>query len=128
VDTIEDRVIEMGRRRRRRHSARFKADAVGACQQPGVSVATVALSRGVNANLLHRWITEAGRSKAPIAIQPTVALEETTGFLPIALPSGEVTTGGMIWIEVRSKGRNVSIKWPAAAAHDCAMLLRELLK
>ena len=34
-------VIETGRRRRRLHSAQFKADAVGACQQSGVSVAAV---------------------------------------------------------------------------------------
>jgi hypothetical protein len=36
------RVIETGRRRRRIHSAHFKAEAVGACQQPGVSIAAVA--------------------------------------------------------------------------------------
>jgi transposase-like protein len=41
----------MVRRRRRRHSAEFKAESVAACLQPGVSLAAVALSRGLNANL-----------------------------------------------------------------------------
>ena len=50
------------RRRRRRHSAEFKAEAVAACCQPGVSIAAVALSRSVNANLLRRWVVEAERA------------------------------------------------------------------
>ena len=44
------------RRRRRRHSAEFKAEAIAACLQPGISIAAVALARGLNANLLRRWI------------------------------------------------------------------------
>ena len=50
------------RRRRRRHSAEFKAEAVAACRQPGVSIAAVAMSRSVNANLLRRWVVEAERA------------------------------------------------------------------
>ncbi|MGP0085680.1 MAG: transposase, partial [Steroidobacteraceae bacterium] len=65
-------VIETGRRRRRRHSALFKAEAVGACQQSGVSVAAVALARGLNANMLRDWVRRAERSGRPIAIRPTV--------------------------------------------------------
>jgi transposase len=40
----------------------FKEEAVGACQQAGVSVAAVALARGVNANLLRRWVAQAERT------------------------------------------------------------------
>jgi hypothetical protein len=43
--TIEQQlaeIVETGRRRRRRHSAPFKAEAVGGCQQAGVSIAGVA--------------------------------------------------------------------------------------
>src|SRR5690606_29856162 len=42
--------------RRRRHSAAFKAQAVAACMQPGVSIAAVALHYRLNANLLRRWV------------------------------------------------------------------------
>jgi hypothetical protein len=38
VDTTEE-ALTTGRRRRRHHSVFFKAEAVGACQQPGVSIA-----------------------------------------------------------------------------------------
>jgi len=122
-------VIETGRRRRRRHSALFKAEAVGACQQPGVSIAAVALARGLNANMLRDWVRKAERSGRPIAIRPTVpevALENAEGFVPVALPSRP--TDGTIRIVVRRKGRTVSIEWPASAAHDCALLLRELVR
>jgi transposase len=126
VSTNEE-IIQTGRRRRRRHSALFKAEAVGACQQPGVSVAAVALARGLNANLLRKWVVQAERKNAPIAIQPTAAAEampET--FLPVALPASP--TLGVIRIEVRRKNRRASIEWPASAAPVCAQLLRELVK
>jgi hypothetical protein len=122
-------VIETGRRRRRRHSAESKAEAVGACQQSGVSIAAVALARGLNASVLHRWVKEAERLKNPIAIRPTmsnVAIESGEGFVPVAMPANPAE--GTIRIEVRRRGGTVSIAWPASVAHDCALLLRELMR
>ena len=69
--TLPRKLSQPGRRRRRHHSVFFKAEAVGACQQPGVSIASVALARGLNANLLRRWVQEAERGDAPIAIRST---------------------------------------------------------
>jgi transposase-like protein len=109
--SINEEIIETGRRRRRRHSALFKAEAVGACQQPGVSVAAVALARGLNANMLHNWVAKAERKNAPIAIRPTAATETLQGverFMPVALPASAAT--GVIRIEVRRKSRRVSIE------------------
>ena len=103
-------VIETGRRRRRRHSEEFKAEAVGACQQHGVSIAAVALARGLNANMLRRWVARAERSGNPIAIRPTLpgmAIERPQSFLPVALPSA---TEAMIRIEVRRRGRKVTMQ------------------
>ena len=57
VDTIDFK-NGPGRRRRRLHSDEFKADAIAAAAQPGVSMAAVALARGINANLLRRWVRE----------------------------------------------------------------------
>ena len=122
-------LVDTGRRRRRTHSEHFKAEAVGACQQPGVSVAAVALARGLNAAMLHRWVKAAERSGRPIAIRataPGVAIESGEGFVPMTLPSNPAE--GTIRIEVRRKGRSISIEWPALAAHECALLLRELMK
>jgi transposase len=121
-------LVESSRRRRRSHSDHFKAEAVGACQQPGISVAAVALARGVNASLLHRWLREAERGGRPIAIRPTAptALMNDEGFVPVTPPSNPAD--GMIRIKVRRRGGTVIIEWPASAAHECALLLREIMR
>jgi transposase-like protein len=53
----------MGRRRRRRHSAEFKAAVIQECMRPGVSIAAVALAHSLNANMLRKWVIEG--MKAP---------------------------------------------------------------
>lgn len=124
-----EQVIETGRRRRRRHSALFKAEAVGACQQAGVSIAAVALARGLNASLLRRWVQEAERRRTPIAIRttaPSLAMESAESFLPVALPTTPAES--LIRVEIRRRGRTVSMQWPASAARECARLLRELVR
>jgi transposase-like protein len=128
--SINEEIIETGRRRRRRHSASFKAEAVGACQQPGISVAAVALARGLNANLLHNWVRRAEREKTVIAIQRSgsnAAVRTDESFVPVTLPTTGHTTN-MIRIEIRRKDRRVSIEWPASAAETCAVVLREMVK
>jgi transposase len=128
VNTIEQ-VVETGRRRRRTHSAHFKAEAIGACQQSGVSIAAVALARGLNAAMLHRWVKQAERSGRPIAIRstsPSVAIENEESFVPLPLSSNPVSAA--IRIEVRRRGGRVTVEWPASAAHECALLLRELMR
>ena len=128
MDTTKE-VLTTGRRRRRHHSVFFKAEAVGACQQPGVSIASVALARGLNANLLRRWVHEAERGDAPIAIRSssssTVEGAEG-GFVPVSLTSSP--TESMIQIELRSGAKRVSLRWPASQARECALLLQALMK
>jgi transposase len=121
-------VITTGRRRRRRHSELFKAEAIGACQQEGVSIAAVALARGLNANLLRSWVRKAERGNAPIAIGRSVPdpLQRAHSFVPVTLPTDGAERP--IRVELCRKGRKVSIEWPASAAHECARLLRELMK
>jgi transposase-like protein len=128
VDTTED-ALTTGRRRRRHHSVFFKAEAVGACQQPGVSIASVALARGLNANLLRRWVQEAERGDAPIAIRSSrsnTGAEAAEGFVPVSFSSSP--TESMIQIELRNGAKRVSLRWPASQAHECALLLRALMK
>jgi transposase len=101
---------------------------VGACQQPGISIAAVALARGLNANMLRDWVRRAERSGRPIAIratEPSAAIEAER-FVPVALAANPTTSA--IRIEVRRKDRSVSIEWPASAARECALLVRELVK
>jgi transposase len=107
----------------------FKAEAVSACMQEGVSIASVALARGLNANLLRSWVRQAERRNAPIAIQraaPAVMEETAPSFVSVPLPPNDLEAP--IRIEVRRKGRRISIEWPATAAGACAVLLKELLR
>jgi transposase len=128
VDTSEQ-AVSTGRRRRRRHSAEFRAEAVRACQQPGVSVAAIALARGLNANLLRRWVLRAERGTLLVpsgSSAPSVAAENAGGFVPVRISSS--ATEAAIRIEVRRGSSTVKIEWPASAAGECALLLRELMK
>jgi transposase len=72
VDTSKQ-AVSIGRLRRRRHSAVFRAEAVAACQQPGVSVAAVALARELNANLLRRWVLQAERGLLLVSTRSAAA-------------------------------------------------------
>lgn len=128
MDTSEQ-AVSIGRRRRRRHSAEFRAEAVRACQQPGVSVAAIALARGLNANLLRRWVLRAERGTLLVPTRSSAAsvpVENAGGFLPVKISSS--ATEPAIRIEVRRGSSTVSVQWPASAAHECALLLRELMR
>lgn len=102
---------------RRRHSAELKAQVLSECAQPGASVASVALSHGINANVVHKWRRLAGAAPLPVA-----------RFVPVTLPTPSCEVPADIRIELRRGATTMSITWPAAAAGDCAAWMRELLR
>ena len=111
----------MGRARRRRHSDEFKSSVVAQCSVPGISIAAVALQNRLNANLLRRWVNEAGVSTEQLGLtrmavaKPTAAgAAEATGFVPVKLPAREPSKG-VIAIEVRRGPVLVKVSWPLAA-------------
>ena len=121
----------MGRRRRRRHSAEFKAAVIQECLKPGVSIAAVALAHSLNANMLRKWVIDAEHR----VVSPTVAAAgsvpepppmPTPTFVPLALPAPVVD--GEIRIELQRAGTTVKIVWPASAARDCAAWLGDWLR
>jgi transposase len=117
-----------GRRRRRTHSAAFKAEAVAACHKPDASIAACALERSINANLLRRWVIEAERGQAG-SIVPALAPAATRdgSFVPVPLPA-QAEDATPIRIEVRRGNMTLSVHWPRSALHECAIWLRELIK
>jgi transposase len=123
-----DENVELGPARRRRHSAEFKAQAVKACMQPGVSIAAVALHYRLNANLLRRWV--AAREELDAAEQArTSMIVPTAEFVPLQL--GSADTGGAlqdIVIEVRRGAATVTVRWPSSAAAECATWLQGWLR
>jgi transposase len=123
VDTIEQQPSP-GRRRRRLHSDEFKADAVAAASQAGMSMASVALARGINANLLRRWVREAELPQAMVTAQPAAA---ASTFVPVRMPE-PVAQPAEIRIDVRRGATTITVSWPMAAAAECAGWMRELLR
>lgn len=107
---------------RRRYSAELKARVRAECDAPGASVAKVAMSHGINANVVHRW-----RQLAREGL-PTVPAR-TGQFVPVSLaaaPSANAT--GSIQIQLRRGATAMTITWPVAAANDFAVWMRELLR
>jgi transposase-like protein len=114
-------------RRRRHHSAEFKAKVVEACRGAGVSLAAVALAHGLNANLLRRWVLEykaGGRTPTPAS----TPLHQEFVALPWVAQGPQSVAGGEIRVELRRGATTITISWPTQAAGDCAAWLREWLR
>jgi transposase len=106
---------------RRRYSAELKAEVLAQCDASGASVAKVAMSHGINANVVHRWRQLAREGSTEVA-------PPHREFVPVPLttaaPAG---SGGEIRIQLRRGATAMTIAWPVSAAGDCAAWLREWL-
>jgi transposase len=113
-------------KRRQRYSAETKARIVAECASLDASVARVAMSHGINANVVHRWRQRARERSA--AGQGPVSTA-VAGFVPVSVaePVGLSRDGGDIRIELRRGATAMTICWPVAAAGSCALWLKELL-
>ena len=113
--------------KRRLYSPELKNQVVAQARLPGASIAGVALSHGINANIVHRWLRErAGQAPA----QPGfVALSMAPVNAPMA-PQADVPAQPAqdIRIELRRGATVVNMAWPVAQAGECAAWMRELLR
>ena len=109
-------------RKRRRYGAEQKAQILAECGAPGASVAKVAMSHGINDNVVHRW-----RQLAREAGAVTVAATPT--FVPVTLPvPAEPVAPADVHIELRRGATTVLIAWPGSARGELATFTRELLR
>jgi transposase len=119
---------------RRRHSEQFKAQVLAASAEPGASLSAVALSFGVNANLVHQW--RRGRGfKANQAVLGGTVSEPAAQFLALTLPAptpapapAVAPPAAAIRVELKRGALAVNVIWPISVAADCAAWLRELLQ
>ena len=134
MDTSVD--VELpGRRTHRRHGVEFKAQVVLASRQPGVSMASVALANGLNANMLRRWVIEAERM-GPMVLSGHGALAVNTAaasglpvFVAVQMPTPPATPAQPdIHIELTRGPTTIVMRWPASIAGACATWLREMLR
>ena len=113
-------MVEARRGVRRRHGVELKQRILAACDEPGASVARIALAHGINTNLLHKWRREirgGGGGRAAVVSEP---------FIPVSLAAPAPVAS--IRIELRRGATAVSVHWPVSAAAECAAWLRDWLK
>lgn len=108
---------------RRRYSNESKAQVVAECDVPGASVAKVAMSHGINANIVHGWRKLAREGGVG-------AMVTTREFVPVLLGSAPLPRAAERGIEVELKSGAVVMKisWPPSATADFAAWTRELLR
>lgn len=109
---------EAKKKTRRRHGAELKQQILAECAEPGASVAGIALSHGINANVVHKWRREA--CSVPVVQGPS--------FVAVPLPPAAQVCAQDIRIELRRGTTSVSVNWPLDAVEQCAVWMRELLK
>ena len=133
VDTVGGSLTLKHRAPKTFYEPSFKAQVVAECGRAGSSIAGVALSHGVNANMVHRWLDEyeAGMGWAKrvvreaqfveLAIEPSAVMQKPAAAMAAQTPSG------CIEIEVTRGKSRISMKWPVDAANACATMLGQLL-
>ena len=66
------------RRGRRWYTQEYRDEVVEQCRRPGVSVAAIALARGLNANLVRKWIAKRDGLARPMLLVPVKVRPERT--------------------------------------------------
>jgi len=110
-------------RKRRRYGAELKSQILSECDAPNASVAKVAMSHGINANIVHGWRKLARGGAAAIDL-----LQRE--FVPVAVAATPDVRAHdeRIEVELRRGALTMKIVWPMSAAADLAVWTRELLR
>mgnify|MGYP000924383533 CR=1 FL=1 len=108
-------------RKRRRYGAEQKAQILAECAASGASVAKVAMSHGINANIVHGWRKQARDAGA-------VAVSER--FVPVAVAPAvpRPVDERAVEVELRRGGITIKLSWPMSASMDLSVWMRELLR
>ena len=101
-------------RQRSSYPKPFKAQVVQECRQPGATVSSVAISHGINANVIRKWL--------PLyRDQPAAA--SLPAFVPLkAAPKRPVEAS--VIIELPMAGQVITVKWPTSDPEGCAQFIR----
>jgi len=134
------------RSQRRVHGPEFKTQVLAECQQPGASVAAVALAHGLDVNLLRKWLVGRGIKRTGLAAPRTVTrkpvgvgtpvswlqfIPEELAPAPVAASAAQPeraqsSTSGEIHVELTRGETRLCVRWPSAQAAACADWLHEL--
>ena len=135
------------RSQRRVHGAEFKTRVLAECQQPGASVAAVALAHGLNVNLLRKWLVGCGIKRTGLPAPRTVTRKpvgvdtsvSSLQFIPVEIaPAPTAVTAAVapqqteppdveeIRVELIRGATQLCVRWPSSQADACAAWMREL--
>jgi len=122
---------EAKRSARRNHALELKKAVLDECQA-GASVASVAMARGLNANLVHKW-RRLAQGRLVAAVTP---LTPAPAFIPLVITSSALPTPTPptcaepreLRIELRRGAIVATVNWPMSATTECAGWLREVLR
>ena len=112
---------ENSRKRRRRYGQELKTQILAECEQPGASVAQVAMAHGINANIVHGWrklARQADAVGAPVRFVPVT----------VAPACREPVDERSIEVELRRGSITIKLSWPMSAAMELSAWMRELLR
>ena len=117
-------------RPRRQYSPEFKAEVIRACRQPGVSIRSVAVARGLNPSLVRHWLASRGTGAVLNAARPAQppSTASTSGFLAVRTEGRQGAAAAAIRLEIRRGGAAIAVEWPLQEAASCGAWLREWLR
>jgi transposase len=98
-------------KRRRRHSAQFKAMVVKASYEPGNSVAGVAQRFHLNDNLVHKWRRQ---SRAAARAEPEAFVKLALAPPAATVPVAETAAAEAIRVEIPGATGPIRVHWPFA--------------
>lgn len=136
-------------RARRSYTDQFKAEMVAQCLRGNVSVASLALEQGMNANVLRRWIVEHERYSKHVlrdedveSVRPTVDMApanwipfkppqvaddcQTAAARPVVRAPEPDEIGSLIELELANQGLTMKVRWPVSEHKALAQWTREL--
>lgn len=118
---ISPRIIKS---RRRRHPKALKEQVLAECQQPGVSVASVALRHGLNQNLIYKWRHQVSRKANDtfLRLPPPVALQAP-------MDSDIKGRSATVRMDVpMSTGQMITVHWPLNQIERSTEWLKALMR
>ncbi|SDO02430.1 IS66-like element accessory protein TnpA [Pseudomonas azotoformans] len=102
-------------RQRSSYPKSFKAQVVQECLQPGASISSVAISHGINANVIRKWL--------PLyRDQPPATLP---AFVPVKVAPTRQAESSVI-IELPVGEQTITVKWPSSDPEGCVRFVRGL--
>ena len=125
--------VNASRPQRRFYSPQLKGQVTQECRQSGASVAGVALSHGINANIVHRWLREHSQTAlVPQSQAIANANANANAFVPVTLdepsPGSAPQAAPDIRVQVQHGRSAIVVNWPLQGAASCAAWLREWLR